>query len=91
MVVEMRFRPALTRCRGEGEVLDRRDAEERHGDAALPKRDARMAKLSMARRSCEDVEERRSGGERYASSSLLLLASLSLFYFFGLGFWNKRD
>ena len=44
----MRFRPALTRWRGEGEGLDRTDAKERRNVAALPKRDARMAMLLMA-------------------------------------------
>ena len=44
----MRFRLALTRCRGEGEALDKRDAKERRGVATLPERDARMAMLSMA-------------------------------------------
>ncbi|KAJ8641970.1 hypothetical protein MRB53_018664 [Persea americana] len=44
----MRFRPALTRWRGEGEGLDRIDAKERRNVAALPKRDARMAMLLMA-------------------------------------------
>ncbi|KAJ8641965.1 hypothetical protein MRB53_018659 [Persea americana] len=60
----MRFWPALTRWRGEGEGSDKRDAEERRGVAALSKRDARMAMLLMARRSREDAKERCGVGER---------------------------